>query len=143
MIHLTMNHRILHALERHTIRPTPMRMLVLEHFLQQRSAQSLAELEAAMPRADRITIYRTLKVFVEKGVLHQVEDGAGASRYALCQDACEEGKHRDFHPHFHCTVCGRTVCLDAVHLTAPSLPAGYRLSEVEMTVRGVCPDCAR
>ncbi|MCB0581456.1 MAG: transcriptional repressor [Phaeodactylibacter sp.] len=137
-----MNHRILTTLEKHAVRPTPMRMLVLEHFLQQRSAQSLAELEAAMPRADRITLYRTLKSFAEKGILHEVEDGTGATRYALCQDACAEGRHRDFHPHFHCTSCGQTVCLDAVHLSAPALPAGYQAAEVEMTVRGVCPGCA-
>lgn len=136
------NRRILHTLEQHSIRPTPMRMLVLEHFLQQRSAQSLAELETTMPRADRITLYRTVKTFVEKGILHQVEGGPGATRYALCHDACTEGEHRDFHPHFHCTVCGQTVCLDTVHLAVPALPAGYRLSEVEMAVRGVCPYCA-
>lgn len=138
---MNMNRRILHILEQHSIRPTPMRMLVLEHLLQQRSARSLAELEAAMPRADRITLYRTLKAFVEKGVLHQVEDGAGATRYALCQDACTEEEHRDFHPHFHCTACGRTICLDTVQLYPPNLPAGYRISEVEMMVRGVCPGC--
>lgn len=141
MLAKTMNHQILHTLENKNVRPTPMRMLVLEQFLQNRTARSLGELEAAMPRADRITIYRALRTFEEKGILHAITDGSGATHYALCPDACEPEHHRDFHPHFHCIRCGRTLCLDITTKPPASLPDGYQLLDMEVQLRGVCPEC--
>ena len=43
-------------------------------------------LEKAFPRADRITIYRTLKTFEEKGIVHGIEEGTTEVKYALCQE---------------------------------------------------------
>lgn len=136
-----MNHQILHTLEQKNVRSTPMRMLVLEQFLHARAARSLGELETAMPRADRITIYRTLRTFEKKGILHAIADGSGATLYALCPDACGPAHHRDFHPHFHCVRCGATTCLDMPAPQLARLPEGYQLLDMEVQLRGICPDC--
>ena len=91
-------------LERQGIKPTAMRLLVLEYLLQQKAAVSLKEVEDAFEKADRITLYRTLKTFEEKGLVHHVEDGSGATKYALCEEGCQCAPE-DLHVHFHCNSC--------------------------------------
>ena len=130
-------------LKEKSIRITPMRQLVLEYFLAENKTSGLAELEGIFPRADRITLYRTLKTFEEKGILHRIDNGVSEVKYALCKEHCTEAQHIDRHPHFHCRVCGQVVCLEEVFIPQLPLPAGYQSEETEMTIRGVCPDCAR
>ena len=69
-------------LEQTAIRITPMRQLLLEYFLQNNGAFGLIELENAFPKSDRITIYRTLKTFEEKGIIHSINNGTGEVKYA-------------------------------------------------------------
>jgi Fur family ferric uptake transcriptional regulator len=75
------------------INPTAMRLLVLDSLLKQRSAISLSDLEKALETADRITIYRTLKTFEDKGLIHIIDDGTGSPKYALCLEDCNASKH--------------------------------------------------
>ncbi|MDX5483056.1 MAG: transcriptional repressor, partial [Hymenobacteraceae bacterium] len=70
-------------LQEKQVKPTAMRLLVLEFLSKQQAAVSLNDLEAAFHRADRSTLYRTLKTFEEKGVVHSIADGTGSVKYAL------------------------------------------------------------
>lgn len=122
------------------VSPTAMRLLVLEFFLKKKSAISLSDVEKGLGHVDRITVYRTLKTFEQKGVLHLVQDGT-ASKYALCAEACTTSKHYDDHLHFSCTSCGETSCLPEVKVPVIPSPANYRLNEVSLYGRGVCYPC--
>src|ERR1700730_5508524 len=84
------------------INPTAMRILVLNFLLKQNSAISLSDIEKGLKPADRITIYRTLKTFEEKGLVHVIDNGTGTPKYALCMDECDADKHHDTHVHFYC-----------------------------------------
>lgn len=123
------------------VNPTAMRLLVLRALSGKGAALGVSELEAALVPADRVTVYRTLKTFLAHGVAHQVDDGSGVLKYALCAEACEAEGHRDSHAHFHCTVCGETRCLERVAVAMPKLPAGFRGREMRVVVEGVCPRC--
>ena len=127
-------------LERQGIKPTAMRLLVLEYLLQQKAAVSLKEVEDAFEKADRITLYRTLKTFEEKGLVHHVEDGSGATKYALCEEGCQCAPE-DLHVHFHCNSCQKTFCLPKVGIPSLQLPALFNLQEINLTAKGVCADC--
>lgn len=61
------------------------------------AALSLADVERLLGQADRITGPRTLKTFTDKGLLHRVEDGSGAVKYALCEPSCTPTQHHDLH----------------------------------------------
>jgi Fur family ferric uptake transcriptional regulator len=125
------------------ITPTAMRLRVLEYLLQQEHAVSLADVEKALGRADRITLYRTLKTFEEKCLVHIVTDSAGLTKYALCDGRCLPGsQHQDTHVHFSCTSCGETFCLPETTIPRIQLPGGFRPEEVSLLVKGVCPSCA-
>lgn len=123
------------------IRPTPMRVLVLEYLLKQNAAAGLYDLEQEFERSDRVTLYRTLKTFEEKGLVHNIKDGSDAVKYALCQDGCEAGIHNDLHLHFYCSVCKNLFCLPKIQMPEVRLPEGYQLKELSLVARGVCGSC--
>ena len=63
-------------------------------------------------RFDRVTLYRTIKQFEEKGLIHEVIDTKGQAKYALCVTECTTHEHHDDHLHFHCSQCDRTIGVD-------------------------------
>ena len=90
---------------------------------------------------DRVTVYRTLQTFVEKGIIHTIPTTDNSVRYALCKDDCTEGHHQDNHIHFVCLKCGSTLCMADVTIPEVKLPKGFTLGETEVVVKGICKDC--
>jgi len=123
------------------VRITPMRQLLLEYLVEEQKPFGLTELEKSFPKADRTTIYRTLKTFEEKGIVHSIDNGVAEVKYALCHEDCTEQEHSDQHPHFHCLKCQEITCLESVFIPAISLPVGFDAKEVSMTIKGVCKTC--
>ncbi|WP_207422966.1 Fur family transcriptional regulator [Desertivirga brevis] len=123
------------------INPTAMRLLVVDFLLQGKVALSLSDIEKGLYPSDRITIYRTLKTFVEHGLIHSIDDGTGTPKYALCSDQCDETGHHDLHVHFYCTQCKATHCLPKTKVPIVSLPEGYASEEVSLVIKGLCGIC--
>ncbi|NEU06957.1 transcriptional repressor [Flavihumibacter sp. R14] len=129
-------------LEAKNINPTAMRLLVLDFLLQQSATISLTDLEKGMHPADRITLYRTLKTFQEKGLVHSIDDGSGSVKYALCQSECDDHHHHDLHVHFYCHNCKETFCLEKSVIPVVNLPAQFLAEEMSFLVKGVCDTCS-
>ncbi|SDK69821.1 Fur family transcriptional regulator, ferric uptake regulator [Catalinimonas alkaloidigena] len=107
-------------------------------------ALSHADIEATIDASiDRVTIYRTLKTFLDRGLLHKVLDDSGTVRYALCPSSCNESEHHHEHVHFKCVNCGQTQCVEEVHVPNIALPQGFQPIEVNMLVQGVCRACGK
>ncbi|MNJ93919.1 Ferric uptake regulation protein [compost metagenome] len=123
------------------INPTAMRLLVLEFLTKQFAAISLNDLEKGMAPSDRITLYRTLKTFEEKGLVHSIEDGSGATKYALCDEDCDAENHHDLHVHFYCNNCRETFCLPNTSIPDLVLPEGFKQQEMNLIIKGVCKVC--
>jgi Fur family ferric uptake transcriptional regulator len=137
-----METRIHDILKRNQLSVTDSRAKILELFLQQEDAVAHGDIEKRTgEKFDRVTIYRTLQTFVEKGIIHTIPTADNAIRYALCKDECSEGHHHDHHVHFVCQVCASTVCLDEVVVPQVVLPTGYKPLQVEVVVNGLCKNC--
>ncbi len=123
------------------LRSTPNRHEILLLFLRKDYALSHGDIEKAVDSSlDRVTLYRTLKTFLDKGLIHKVLDDEGSLKYALCKEACStEGHHHD-HVHFKCTKCGQTNCLN-VAIPPIKLPTGYQPTEQNLLIQGVCDQC--
>lgn len=130
-------------LRRAHLRVTPARLQVLRTFLAHPHALPHSELEHLVTDCDRVTLYRTLTTFTERGLLHKVPDDSGVTKYALCSEGCGESHHHDDHVHFKCSVCGQTLCLENTHLPRVTLPPGYEAQEVSLLVQGICQTCGR
>ena len=127
----------------HELRKTTCREEVLKLFFERNIALTHADIELTLVNVfDRVTVYRTLRTFIEKGILHTVLDDSGAVKYAVCRDTCIHEKHNHRHVHFKCLVCGNTTCLEDVETPSIKLPVGYVLKETDILVHGICKYCS-
>lgn len=129
-------------LRENNIANTDSRRKILALFLGQDAALVHSDIEEKMGGAlDRVTVYRTLQTFLEKGLIHTIPSSDNAIRYALCKSGCSEGHHHDNHVHFICDECGNTTCLEKVSAPSVKLPRGFKGKQVDVVVSGICKDC--
>ena len=137
---MKMNEKLEQKLLSKKIKPTTMRLLVLQHLMQRSSAIGLTELENSFERVDRTTLYRTLKTFEKSKLIHSIDDGTGVPKYALCLEGCECNPE-DLHVHFHCTACKETFCVTQTSVPMVQLPVNFELAEINMVIKGTCGNC--
>ena len=132
------------SLKNYNLRHTDCRQDVLMAFSNSNAALSHSDIEFAIDdKYDRVTIYRTLKTFVEKGIIHRILEADGGSKYALCKMQCNSDDHHHDHVHFKCTSCGDTTCLEAINIPSITLPKGYQRQEINLLIEGRCPNCPK
>ena len=129
-------------LRKNQLSVTGSRKKILELFLRNEGALAHSDIEKRTgERFDRVTVYRTLQSFLEKGIIHTIPTPDNSVRYALCREECTEGHHHDNHVHFVCSECDSTVCLEHVTIPEVQLPKGFTATEVQMVVTGICSNC--
>jgi Fur family transcriptional regulator, ferric uptake regulator len=114
---------------------------VIELLASQPCALSAVEIEEAL-KADgrpsaRASIYRTLELLAEHGLVERIEVGDGQARFERA------GEHH--HHHLVCERCGRLVAFDDPGLERAiarlSDRLGVRLSGHDVLLRGACERC--
>ena len=133
---------ILRLLAASHIRPTPRKRAVLAAVQYSTIPLTAADVHTAVARTlpiDLATVYRTLSLLSERGIVRAVPDGSGVVRYEM---ACE---HNPVHPHFRCEACGETTCLKE---GGPELAAvlrraarGAQVRDISIILTGICPAC--
>lgn len=129
-------------LQSHKLRITDCRQVIIREFLDKNVALSHSDLEETLNQQfDRVTIYRTLKTFLDKDLIHKVLDDSGATKYALCAHGELAHDHSHEHVHFKCETCGETTCLEDIKLPQIKLPSGFEKKEMNLLIQGVCQKC--
>lgn len=128
-------------LDKHQLKKTAPRLRVLSMMYSKNTATSQPDLESVMNDIDRVTLYRILNVFEEKGIIHKVFDLNGTANYAVCHSNCEANHHHDEHVHFNCTNCKNVYCLNELTLPQITLPGGFRPTGFTLYASGLCPKC--
>jgi Fur family ferric uptake transcriptional regulator len=129
-------------LKRNQLSVTDSRKKILELFKGNNGALAHSDIEKRTgEKFDRVTIYRTLQTFVEKGIIHTIPTPDNSVLYALCKDECTTGHHHDNHVHFLCDKCNVTYCLDSVVTPEVKLPAGFKPNLIDVVVTGICKNC--
>lgn len=90
---------------------------------------------------DKVTLYRTINTFEEKGLIHKIIDESGLDKYALCGENCSDEQHNHDHVHFYCLSCGKTECLDENLEITIKLPAHYLKKHSNFVISGICAFC--
>jgi len=124
------------------LKVTAVRIKSLQALKKSKQALSHAELGSMFPEVDRVTLYRTLSTFEEKGIIHRIIDKSGTIKYSSCSSSCDHNELHDQHLHFTCNSCNSTVCLDEIDISPPKLPAKYELKQYFTLATGTCPQCA-
>lgn len=122
------------------IKPTASRLLILREMMRGDEAVSLPDLERYLPTVDKSTISRTLSLFLLHRLIHAIDDGSGALKYAVCDDGCDCSIDEE-HTHFHCENCHRTFCLKHIAVPVVPLPEGFTMHSINYVLKGLCPEC--
>lgn len=124
------------------LKKTNVRVQVLDSLLNSPTALSQSQLEEHFAHQfDRITLYRTLKLYEEKGIIHRIYNSFGEAKYAACSNHCHEHSHSDHHLHFNCLKCKSTYCINSIEIPAFELPEGMLALQYNFSVEGVCEKC--
>jgi Fur family ferric uptake transcriptional regulator len=90
-----------------------------------------------LPQLGMATVYRAIKLLLETAEIQAVNLPSGETRY--------ESAHLGHHDHFQCRKCGEVFDLHVcpLHLKAgATLPGGFIVEDHEMTLFGMCAECA-
>jgi Fur family ferric uptake transcriptional regulator len=124
------------------LRITPFRKEVLGIFIDAPNAITLPVIESKLTNFDRITLYRTIKSFIEKGVIHEIYMDGDEKQMALCPEHCTSDKHNHSqqHIHFKCKLCQNTFCLDINEIPEITVP-NFVLDDLNIQATGTCERC--
>jgi len=132
---------LVELLERKGVRATPRRLEVLEELARERDDATAQQLWARLRERDSgaglATVYRTLALLSERGVVDVLSHHGTEQCYRLCTDA--------HHHHLLCTSCHRVVEVgecdlgDWVERVAGR--HGFVAAEHRIEIAGLCPEC--
>lgn len=135
-----MEKEIIETLKQHGLSVTESRKRILSLFLKSKGALEHSTIEKSAKTLDRVTIYRTLQSFMEKGLIHTIPSDNNSVKYALCKN-CENGEHNHNHVHFICERCGVTTCMEDLAVPNITLPYKFIFKETEVVIKGICDNC--
>ena len=92
-----------------------------------------AALEPEIPGLSKTTVYNTVKLFIQSGLLERINIHEHEMRYDLIL--------RD-HGHFKCLRCGEisNFDIDIQHYPISGL-GQYQIKERDVLFKGICPKC--
>lgn len=96
------------------------------------------EAKSLLPTISFATVYNSLRYLKDAGHIAEIQFGNGASRF---------DKMTSRHDHALCTKCGKLVDMELE--LPPELVkfasefSKFKLESIELTLRGLCPDCSQ
>lgn len=126
-------------LVRHGIRPSVQRTAVLRFLRSVKTHPTVDEIYQALlpdnPALSRTTVYNTLDLLSDSGLVLTLDFGEGFLRYdADCSP----------HSHFRCTGCGKVFdIMSSVPDCSAMLPRGFRLEGAQLKLFGKCSACGK
>ena len=122
-------------------RMTPQRQAVLEVLAASDGHPTVDQIyervRVDFPMTSRATVYKTISLAKEMGVVMELEFSKGSNRY--------DGKRPYPHPHVICTKCKQVMDADDLEITNLKQQiirkTGYRIVNHRIDFFGICPDC--
>jgi Fe2+ or Zn2+ uptake regulation protein len=115
-----------------------MHRLLRDHNRHLSAEELLSEASERLPGVSLPTVYATLELFEDLGIVRRVNGGGGTVRWDTRADA---------HHHMICRSCGRIedmdTPLDLERARRSAAGAGFHPDRAEVVVSGLCADCAR
>lgn len=122
----------------HKLRLTSPRRAVFETLQHAHQPLYLHQINEMCQHIDRTSVYRTLELFSELGMIDTIHTG-WKKRYELA------GPFKPHHHHLECTNCGELVAIDTPRLeelvSSTARAYGYQLMSHHIELRGLCERC--
>jgi Fur family ferric uptake transcriptional regulator len=126
------------------LKMTPQRRVILDTLLKKNDHLSSEELYALVKKRDasigQATVYRTLKLLSDSGLIEPLDFADGVTRYEPCYG-------KDHHDHLICENCGKNIEIvdDVIERRQEQLARehGFTLLRHKMYLYGLCPECRK
>jgi Fur family ferric uptake transcriptional regulator len=134
-------------LGKNQIKTTKVRLIVLNVLINSDSALSHHEISEALSNEeiDKVTLYRTLKLFESKKLVHKVATKDRNWQYAICLHNNNVITINRSHAHFICDACDKIFCMPETktELTISNISYldNFMITGKELRLHGLCPEC--
>lgn len=125
--------------EEQKVRLTRQRLVILEEIRKARrhptADEVFAQVRRRLPRISLGTVYRTLDLLSERGLIRRLEFGGPQRRFEA---------NLEEHYHVRCLSCGRLEDVDPATLQLGRLPSrlhGYVVTGLRLELVGLCQAC--
>ena len=126
-------------MERSTRQRTAIRQVIIAAARPLTPQEILDGVRESVSAAGIATVYRNIKLLLDEGEIRAVVLPGENPRY----EAAQESHGHDHHHHFHCIPCDRVFDVPGCPGSMAQLaPAGFTVEHHELTLYGVCADCA-
>ena len=129
---------LIEILNKADIRPSYQRLSILQVLHSTKEHPTADRLYAMLKEKayigiSKATLYNTLQLFVEKGIITQVDMRSNEAHYEPTVS---------FHPHFVCEKCGKIMDLEG-EPPQVDLPEGFKVNKLTMNMSGICSECSK
>lgn len=137
---------LIEILRRFNLKVTPIRLQVLNVLIKSDVALSHSDITEKIgdTSIDKVTLYRTLNVFNEKGLIHKVATEDRNWLYAIMLQSNQIPVTNHDHAHFVCDSCEKIFCFpisSASNKGIANVKEGFEIREQEIRLHGLCPSC--
>ncbi len=110
---------------------TPHRRTILDHLTHCGGTRSAAEVHAALPSINLVTVYRVLDYLVKAGLV---------KKFTLTDEEAVYEVQAEPHHHAICTECGKVLhfTTDDTELRKEFSLPGFRVDDLEVVLHGRC-----
>lgn len=120
---------------------TPSRRAVIDAVAGRKQLYTANDVVSLVEQRDstvgRATVFRTLDLLVQLGVVSRIFDSEGNHRYITCDP--------EHHHHLVCTTCGKVESIHGCGLEESAKEIanqfGYKMQSHRLEFLGTCPDC--
>lgn len=119
------------------IKPSTIRLKILEYLLNNpihpTADDIYKNLLNQIPTLSKTSVYNTMELFADKGVVKVVCLDQKEARYDI--NTC-------FHGHFKCRICGQVYDFPISYdIQAPQELKGFAIDDIDINFYGVCQNC--
>jgi Fur family transcriptional regulator, ferric uptake regulator len=127
-------------LKKYKINITKPRIRMLDAFVAtNRSLDLRYFLHDPAAKFERTTVFRTLRLFIEKKIVYRVS-ADGNDKYLLLQGG-QSQLSTSRHSSFICIRCGKAVLIDTLEEPKLKIPSGFIKGNLDIIIHGLCSTC--
>lgn len=128
-------------------RLTPQREAILRILIEQQAEHLSADeiylaSKQRFPEIGLATVYRTLDLFEQLGIVYKLDSGDGQARYEF-----KEHGERHYHHHLICVTCGKIIEFneDLIQNLEQIFAerANFKITDHSLRFFGICDECQR
>ncbi|MFV0482625.1 MAG: Fur family transcriptional regulator [Bacteroidales bacterium] len=122
------------------LKATPTRLKVMSSIFEYKKAMPMADIQKALRDFDRVTLYRTINVLMDNGIIHKALVDNNETYYAICNNKCSPSCHLHQHVHFKCTNCHTVTCVQTKSPITFAIP-NHVIDSFDIEATGLCASC--